>query len=306
MISASTIKRNTLGATALVLLAVGLAHILPPHWLFLPVMLALGACLTSFRRVAEIVDRVRQEKCDLDEQLIQSQKLAAIGELSSGIAHEINNPLAVISQEAEWMTHLLGQPPLGDQPELLEVRDSVKQIEKQVDRCRTITHKLLNFARRMDPVYQVEDLSSLVADMSILVEREAANRDVSLIRDFPADLPGVCTDAPLLRQVILNLLTNALQAVGRGGFIRVTARQCDPGHVEIRVEDNGMGIPKENLTKIFNPFFTTKEPGQGTGLGLSMCHAIVDRLGGRIGVESTVGKGTVFTVTLPIQSAGRA
>lgn len=305
MITARVIRRNTAGASVLVILAVGLGHILPSHFLFLPVMLALGVCVLSFQRMSSIIAQERQEICELDEQLIQSQKLAAIGELSSGIAHEINNPLAVISQEAEWMTHLMNQPPLKGLEGLAEIQDSLSQIEKQVDRCRTITHKLLNFARRMDPVFQEEDLAALVADMSILVEREAQSKGATLTRDFPADLPRVCTDAPLLRQVILNLMTNALQAVTQGGRITVTAARREPDQVDIRVEDDGVGIPKENLSKIFNPFFTTKEPGQGTGLGLSMCHAIVDRLGGRIGVESEPGRGTAFTVTLPVQASGR-
>jgi signal transduction histidine kinase len=305
MITAQIIRRNTAGASVLVILAVGLGHVLPSHFLFLPAMLALGVCVLSFQRMSAIIAQERQEKCELDEQLIQSQKLAAIGELSSGIAHEINNPLAVISQEAEWMTHLMNQPPLKGLEGLEEIQDSLSQIEKQVDRCRTITHKLLNFARRMDPVYQEEDLAALVADMSILVEREAQSRGVTLTREFPADLPRVCTDAPLLRQVILNLMTNALQAVKQGGRITVTASRREPNLVDIRVADDGVGIPRENLSKIFNPFFTTKEPGQGTGLGLSMCHAIVDRLGGRIGVESEPGQGTAFTVTLPVQTSGR-
>lgn len=305
MISRRKLRLHNVAVPFLVLLAVVSAHLLPTPLVFFPALLALGVCFYAFNRMTEIILAARLEKCALDEQLIQSQKLAAIGELSSGIAHEINNPLAVISQEAEWMTHLLGQAPLDSMPETVEVKDSLAQIQKQVDRCRTITHKLLNFARKMDPVFQEVDLSTVVEDMIVLVEREAANRDVALKREFAPDLPKVCTDAPLLRQVILNLLTNAFQAVDRGGIIRVIGQQTGPNEVSIQVEDDGAGIPPENMNKIFNPFFTTKDPGQGTGLGLSMCHAIVDRLGGRITVESEPGQGTVFTVLLPIQAKER-
>jgi two-component system NtrC family sensor kinase len=233
----------------------------------------------------------------LDERLLQSQKLAAIGELSAGIAHEINNPLAIIRQEAEWM-HLVMKK-LGDRPELAELQGSVHQIVEQVDRCTEITRNLLDFARKRDPVIQGVDVNRVTEDMTRLVEREARHNNISIVRQYDRELPMIYSDAPQLRQVILNFLTNATQAVGKDGEVTITTRWGGADEVDIVISDTGCGIPEANLSKIFDPFFTTKPPGQGTGLGLSICHGIIQRLGGRIAVVSTVGQGTEFTITLP-------
>jgi two-component system, NtrC family, sensor kinase len=236
----------------------------------------------------------------LDEKLVQSQKLASIGELSAGIGHEINNPLAIISQETEWMQHLVKRIGEGDSKGITELQDSLKEVLQQVDRCREITQNLLDFARRKEPVYQEVNVNKLIDDLSRLVEKEAVLHRIEIRRDFQKDLPLVQTDAPSLRQVVLNLLTNATHAVQKDGQIRIATKSSQNGSVDIVVADTGCGIPKEHLTKIFDPFFTTKPEGKGTGLGLSICHGIVDKLGGRISVSSEVGKGATFVVTLPI------
>jgi len=236
----------------------------------------------------------------LDEKLVQSQKLASIGELSAGIGHEINNPLAIISQETEWMQHLVKRIGEGDSKGITELQDSLKEVLHQVDRCREITQNLLDFARRKEPVYQEVNVNKLIDDLSRLVEKEAVLHHIEIRRDFQKDLPLVHTDAPSLRQVVLNLLTNATHAVQKDGQIRIATKSSQNGSVDIIVADTGCGIPKDHLTKIFDPFFTTKPEGKGTGLGLSICHGIVDKLGGRISVSSEVGKGATFVVTLPI------
>ncbi len=272
---------------------------------FLPAPLAVilafftgSLCAWSAVDMASRVRASERERSSLDAQLIQSQKLAAIGELSSGIAHEINNPLAVMAQEADWMTHLMGRT--DPTPEnLAELRDSLSEVVRQVDRCKTITHNLLNFSRKMEPVPQEERLERIMEDMVLLVEKEAGHKGVTIARDYDTAIPPIRTDVPLVRQVILNLLLNAFQAIEGQGEITVSTRKAGEGRVAIVVTDTGVGIPPENLPKIFNPFFTTKPPGQGTGLGLSLCHGIVDRLGGAITVESEPGKGSAFTVTLP-------
>jgi two-component system, NtrC family, sensor kinase len=236
----------------------------------------------------------------LDEKLVQSQKLASIGELSAGIGHEINNPLAIISQETEWMQHLVKRIGEGDSKGITELQDSLKEVLHQVDRCREITQNLLDFARRKEPVYQEVNVNKLIDDLSRLVEKEAVLHRIEIRRDFQKDLPLVHTDAPSLRQVVLNLLTNATHAVQKDGQIRIATKSSQNGSVDIVVADTGCGIPKDHLAKIFDPFFTTKPDGKGTGLGLSICHGIVDKLGGRISVSSEVGKGATFVVTLPI------
>ena len=236
----------------------------------------------------------------LDEKLVQSQKLASIGELSAGIGHEINNPLAIISQETEWMQHLVKRIGEGDSKGITELQDSLKEVLHQVDRCREITQNLLDFARRKEPVFQEVNVNKLIDDLSRLVEKEAILHQIEIRRDFQRDLPLVQTDAPSLRQVVLNLLTNATHAVQKDGQIRIATKSSQNGSVDIIVADTGCGIPKDHLTKIFDPFFTTKPEGKGTGLGLSICHGIVDKLGGRISVSSEVGKGATFVVTLPV------
>jgi two-component system NtrC family sensor kinase len=236
----------------------------------------------------------------LDERLLQSQKLAAIGELSAGIAHEINNPLAIIRQEAEWMGLLLKKLPHQDLKEIAELNGSVHQIVQQVDRCTEITRNLLDFARKRDPVIQAVDLNRISEDMTMLVEKEAGHHNITIVRDYDPALPQIYSDAPQLRQVILNFLTNATQAIGADGRITITTRQSGTDAVDLLFSDTGCGIPEANLRKVFDPFFTTKPPGQGTGLGLSICHGIIVRLGGTIAVASEVGRGTTFTIALPL------
>jgi len=264
-------------------------------------MVCGGVCLGVNRWLLNQNRRAREEKCLLDRQLIQSQKLAAIGQLSSGIAHEINNPLAIIGQEVEWVCHLLGNDAFRGIEGIDDVNDSLREIVRQVERCGEITHKLLDFARKREPLIQPADVNRLIEDMVRLVELEARGKRIRLGRQYAPDLPPVRTDPPLLRQVILNLINNAVQAVEEnGGSIMIGTSPAGPNGVRITVSDTGCGIPSEFLDKIFDPFFTTKSPGKGTGLGLSLCHGILTRLGAHIDVASTVGQGTTFTIIHPV------
>ncbi len=242
----------------------------------------------------------KKKKWFLKERMLQSQKLAALGELSAGIAHEINNPLAIIRQEAEWMQHLLKEEPLAA-GEVQELQGSLRQVVEQVERCTAIIRNLLDFARKRVPVVQAVDLNRIIEDMTMLVEQEAKNNNIKIVRRYELQLPLIFSDAPQLRQVILNLLTNASQAIGRDGAITITTRMAGYAAVTIKISDTGCGIPAENLGKIFDPFFTTKPTGRGTGLGLAISHGMILRLGGRITVASQVGRGTTFTVRLPVR-----
>jgi len=259
--------------------------------------LAAGLSWLTVQRLLRQKAMAEQAKCLVDEQLLQSQKLAAVGELAAGLAHEINNPLAIIRQEAEWLLFLCRQ---SDPLDLAEAVHGLRQILSQVDRSREITTNLLNFARRQQPVVQAVNLNRLVADMVRLVAKEAAQRRISLVQQLADDLPTLYSDAPLLRQVFLNLLNNALQAIGQDGTITVATEALGPDQLAVQIRDTGCGIPPEHLARIFDPFFTTKGQGQGTGLGLSICHGIIERLGGTITVASEVGKGSTFTVKLPL------
>ncbi|HBR06110.1 MAG TPA: two-component sensor histidine kinase, partial [Desulfovibrio sp.] len=172
--------------------------------------------------VAEQAARSRLEECRLEEELLQSQKMAAIGQLSSGIAHEINTPLAVIGQEAELGLMELDLPDLKAQAGLDAARDNLRQIALQVERCREITHKLLSLSRKMEAIVQDTDVNALTEDMVLLVEKEARLKDIELRRNYAESLPPVATDPALLRQVILNLLNNANQAVERQGHVAIS------------------------------------------------------------------------------------
>jgi len=248
-------------------------------------------------RAAQIAEQRRRSA---DEQLCRSEKLSTVDEISAGIAHEINNPLGIIAQETQWIQHLLRSEPLKDAKTMGDLRDSLREISIQVDRCKEIVHKLLNLAREMEPVIQGADINDLIEHMAALIEREAATKNIRVTKLLEPDLPIVYSDPPLLRQVVLNLLINATHAVEKDGTITVTTKSNENESVEIGVTDTGSGISEENLNKIFTPFFSTKPHGKGTGLGLAICRGIIERLGGRISVTSDVGETTTFTIHLPI------
>ncbi|RQD60255.1 MAG: sensor histidine kinase [Desulfonatronovibrio sp. MSAO_Bac4] len=252
-----------------------------------------------------LMRKIRQadeKKCEIDEQLIQSQKLAAIGQLSSGVAHEINNPLAVIGEEAGWLQDLLKKEDARNFKYGDDFRDSLNAIVDQVRRCKEVTHKLLSFARKMDSNFSDVDLREAVDEVVGMREQDAFLDNISINKVFDKNLPIIFSEPYLLRQLLLNLLNNAVDAVRKGGKVTIHTRMDTQDKIIIDVKDNGVGIPRENLGKIFDPFFTTKPPGKGTGLGLSTCHGIVNKLGGEIKVSSKVNEGSTFSVILPVKS----
>jgi len=271
-----------LTSLVLVILALPLGFQAGLHYALACLLLA-ALSLVTVRQVLSQKAAVERQKELTDEQLL-------------GIAHEINNPLAVIRQEAEWLLHLLKKE---TPPDLEEVKNCLTEIVHQVDRGREITHNLLDFARRRQPVVQAVDLNRLIDDMAMLVEKEAQHRHITIRKQYQPALPVIYSDPPLLRQVILNLLNNAIQAVDRNGGVTIITQAAENKQVMLQINDTGCGIPKEHLAQIFDPFFTTKPQGKGTGLGLSICHGIIERLGGKIFVASEVGKGSSFTIKLP-------
>ncbi len=263
-----------------------------------------GGAVWALRALLRRLERLDAEKRTFDDKMIQSQKLAAIGQLSAGIAHEINNPLAIIGEEAGWIQDLLKREAMSQLPEMGEIRDSLREIVVQAGRCKEITHKLLSFARKMDASIRDVDVNSLVDDVVGMRERDASLDNIQIAKELEQNLPIIHSEPSQLRQVLLNLVNNAIDAIPHGGTITVRTAKSDlePGGVRFSVSDTGIGIPKENIEKIFDPFFTTKLPGKGTGLGLSICHGIIQKLGGTITVASEPGKGTSFDITLPPQA----
>ena len=266
---------------------------------------ALPAVRTALKTSRKL-NSALSEKAALDERLLQAQKMASLGELSAGIAHEINNPLAILGQEAELLKLALeSRSPSGPDGDM-ELEERVCEILKQVNRCADITHKMLDFARKHKAKIQNANLNDLLEGMARLVERDACCEGISIIRRYIDPLPRVLTDPPLVKQVALNLLSNAAQATENGGTIFIRTGVTDNREsIFFEIQDTGCGIPSENTEKIFQPFFTTKPTGKGTGLGLSICLRIVNELGGVISVNSQPGKGSTFAVRLPVKTSRR-
>jgi two-component system NtrC family sensor kinase len=254
------------------------------------------------RHLIEIIKNRDVEADHLNRQLMQTGKLAAVGELSAGVAHEINNPLAIILTEKQILLDLVEQTKDLNVDFKDALLSSLSQLDNQVKRCKRITQGLLRFARRTVSVIEPVDLNLFLRELIELVEREARSSGIKFIPEFEKDLKPLLSDPSQLQQVFLNIITNAIDAHDDKpyGTIRVqTAQNGNESGVNVIISDTGSGIMPENMDKIFDPFFTTKPVGKGTGLGLSICYSIIADLGGNINVESTPGQGTTFAIHLP-------
>lgn len=263
----------------------------------------IGIVIMAFvlsNRVVNRVARADREKEMMSEQVIEAGKLASLGELAAGIAHEINNPVAIMVEEAGWMEDLLGEGELQKSENLDEFKRSLKQIKTQGIRCKGITHKLLSFARRTDAEVHDVQLNDLITEVMGLSEQRAKYSNVKIQTRLAGDLPTVTVSPSEMQQVFLNLINNSLDAIDKeGGRIDITSR-VDGNYVIVDVADTGHGIPKSYLPRIFDPFFTTKPVGKGTGLGLSIVYGIIEKMGGEISVNSAVGLGTTFHIRIPL------
>ena len=264
-----------------------------------------GAALATLRRVRALQERMNLECADIAEHDMLVRKLDAISQLGVGIAHEVNNPLAIIGEEAGWMQDVLKRESFRDHPDAGELRDSLRQIVAQTGRSREITHKLLSFGGKTDGTIRDTDLNTLVADVALLRRREASGKGVEILEELADKLPVILSEPALLRQVLIILINNCLDAMPEGGAITLSTAPVPGGGARLEVRDTGFGIPRENLERVFDPFFTTKPPGKGAGLGLSICHGIMQRIGGRISARSAPGQGTTVTVELPMDAAAR-
>jgi two-component system NtrC family sensor kinase len=229
-------------------------------------------------------------------ELEQTQKLSAIGRLAAGVAHEINNPLSIINEKSGLMKDLLAFSEDFKKKERFE--QLVDGVTRSVGRCKTITHRLLGFARRKEAHLEELNLNSLIKDVIGFLEKEMVYRNIDLRLQTADEMPRILSDQGQLQQVFLNIMTNALGAVGEGGRITVTTWEEDRNMVGVSIQDNGAGMSEETIQRIFDPFFTTKKSG-GTGLGLFITYGIVKKLGGDIKVHSKEGEGATFTVYLP-------
>lgn len=274
-------------------------------------------------QVLELIQDITPMK-EMEIQLVQAGKMVAVGQLAAGIAHEINNPLAIVASSAEILSELVESDaaPSGDRAEALFRH--LKKIEENVYRCKGIIQNLLSFARREDEEFEEVDVCALLDDTVQLVKGSARAKDRQIVRAYLVDgSPSLsrATEHPTvqredhasslvlrrsrprqIQQVFLNLLVNALDATDAGGCVTISTNREDTG-VEVTVADTGRGIPPEHLERIFEPFFTTKPVGKGTGLGLYLCHQIVESLHGKITVVNQPSAGAVFRVWLPSDSS---
>ncbi len=255
--------------------------------------------LVIFKLTDKLVKRLEESDVRREvayREMQESGKLASIGRLAAGVAHEINNPLAIINEKAGLIKDLTELTP--DCPQRAKLLSLTGPILQSVDRCRTITQRLLGFARRMDVSVELLNLNEVIEEVLGFLEKEALHRNIDLQLNLIEDLPRISSDRGQLQQVFLNILNNAFDAVGDGGQVAITSFEVDVDTVGVSVQDNGQGMTQETMTHLFEPFFTTKK-GYGTGLGLSITYGIVKKLGGDIKVKSQLGAGTTFTVFLP-------
>ena len=261
--------------------------------------------IVSFRATGLLVDRIReadQKRESLYAEMEHTGKLASLGRLAAGVAHEINNPLAIINEKAGLLRDLVElSKQYHDQEKLLPQVDSIL---RSVSRCREITHRLLGFAKRMDVKVETIYLNELLQEVLGFLEKEAFHRNIKVDFKLAPDLPPISHDRGQLQQVFLNIINNAFEAVEDGGSIIISTKEneTDPGTVEVTIADDGRGIHPDDLKHIFDPFYS-KGKEQGTGLGLSISYGIVAKCGGDIRVESREGKGSTFTIVLPQKCA---
>ncbi len=242
------------------------------------------------------VERLHEKQA----QLIETEKLATLGKFAAGVAHEINNPLAIINEKAGLMKDIIELS--HDFPNKDKFLNLLNAVFDNVNRCSVITHRILGFARKADITPELIDINSLLGNVIKFLEQDIMLKGISLKLDMEKAIPPLRSDRIQLEQVFLNIIKNAIDAVEDGGIVRISTDIKDNNTIQVAVQDNGHGISKEILRHIFEPFFTTKEKSKGTGLGLSIAYGIVRRIGGNIVVESEVNKGTTFTVEIPLQT----
>ena len=242
--------------------------------------------------LAKIAANEGRTERDVLEQLAYNEKMAELGQLAAGLVHELNTPLSVINSAAQLILREETLPQF--------VKEMVERISSETQRLSQLSRDLLAFSRQDDGDVGEVNLAQTVKDVMTFLRYEAQKRSILVVEDLDFRLPAVAADGNHLKQIFINLIMNALQAMETGGTLLVRASMLDGDTVEVEIADTGAGIPAEAAEKIFEPFFTTKKPGEGTGLGLFITRKIVELYGGTIKVRSLPGQGTTFFVRLPV------
>jgi PAS domain S-box-containing protein len=271
-------------------------HLLVADSELVPVHVSAGAIDYGNRHWVQLICIDISEQRRLEAQLVQSEKMAAIGQLAAGIAHELRNPLAIVMNALYDLRARL-EAPDG------EVSEDLRIAEEEIGRAQHIIKNLLEFSRESVAELERLDVNDLVRRTLQLLDKYLESSSVDVTADL-GDVPPCVANDNALRQILLNLVTNAVQAMPRGGRLVIRTARSAVDRLSLTVQDSGVGIPQAHLKDIFNPFFTTKAPGQGTGLGLFVVHAILQRYGGDVRVASELGTGTTFTIELPCPCHG--
>jgi two-component system NtrC family sensor kinase len=260
-------------------------------------LIILVAVLLTHSMVGRLA-RAERERSLLTNQVREVEKLALIGRFSACVAHEVNNPLQIITDQAGLIDELMEEENPANITHFDDYRQAIGKIRKQVGRTSTITHRLLGFSRAQDNVLSDTDINQAVEETTALLEHEARRQRIAIVRHYQDDLPKVHTDAGQFQQVVLNILHNALDAIGNEGTIEITSRRVG-ARIVVDFADSGPGLTPEVLGRLYDPFFTSKPKGKGTGLGLFVSRDIMARLGGELTVANRAAGGAVFSVHLP-------
>lgn len=253
-------------------------------------------------KVNRHLEKANRELKESQEQIVRAEKMSAVGQLASGVAHEINNPLGGILTYIKLAIKKLDRYSLDAQSlDISQLKKYMSMVEDEVNRCKGITGSLLDFSRAKQPEMKVFDITYIVNKALELTGHQLSEQRITLVRNFGSLPAKIVADPDQLQQVCINIILNAVHAMPEGGILEMSIRKR-PSFVEIAFKDSGCGIADEDLTRIFTPFFTTKTVGQGTGLGLSVAYGIIKNHGGEITVKSKIGSGTTVTIVLPVVS----
>lgn len=265
--------------------------------IFACILMSLIVVHTLVRMLTGLIRKSDDLQIAMLKEAEHTDKLASIGRLAAGVGHEINNPLAIISQKAGLIEDLMEMT--GDFEYKETIRKNLKGVFQSVDRCKAITHRLLGFARRTDVVAERLQVNEIIGEVLQFLDNAMLYSRIKVELHLQDNLPEAVSDRLQLQQVFLNIINNAIDAIGKDGIISITSHTV-AGDVRVVIQDNGPGIDKNVLPHIFEPFYTTKETGKGTGLGLSITYGLIKKLGGDITVRSVIGQGTAFTITIPV------